>query len=394
MRTTAPVPPARPRINFQAQADELGDNYFVSFVRLRERNGTEHWTFHAVCVGLLAALAWQARRFKRDYVAHSAWTILDGFLMLALLTALLAMLMPRERDPNESLPSTMLPHEATIFQKGRLPIVKEFRHFVRGNPEWWVRTVAGLLARYIEKPDDSSDSSDSDSDDSESGGEGDGAGYDAKSAARRRRRRQKRKRRRERRARKRKKEDGTTATAGPDAAIQDLAEVTERVLALVRRIVRNSDAPKALRKMLRAEAADYLAYVTNDGLIFNWIASLPDALGDLDFDPLDEAPNPRLPTLMQSRQYRLWLKTMLAAHLFKRHLWSTVPPSYPAFSAQCIVCQDRDVEVAFIGCGHAVACGDCGRMCLYGRHNSAGLCPLCRTPIESLSDDKLGRKDA
>jgi hypothetical protein len=382
-------PPSRPRINFQAQADELGDNYFVSFAQLRRRSG-EHWTFHAVCVGLLAALAWQARRFKRDYVAHSFWTILDGFLMLALLTALLALLLPRQRDPSESsLPSTMLPHEATIFQKGRLPIVSEFRHFVRGNSEWWVRTVAGLLARYIEKPDDSSDSSDDSSDDSDRGG----GGYSEEEAmARRRRRRQKRKRRR---ARKRSDEAGTAAAANPDAAIQDLAEVTERVLALVRRIVRNSDAPKTLRKMLRAEAADYLAYLTNDGLIFNWIASLPGALGDLDFDPpRDGPPKPRLPTLMQSRRYRLWLKTMLAAHLFKRHLWSTVPPAYPAFSTQCIVCQDRDVEVAFIGCGHAVTCGDCGRMCLYGRHNSAGLCPLCRTPIEMLSDDKLGRKDA
>ena len=165
-------PPSRPRINFQAQADELGDNYFVSFAQLRRRSG-EHWTFHAVCVGLLAALAWQARRFKRDYVAHSFWTILDGFLMLALLTALLALLLPRQRDPSESsLPSTMLPHEATIFQKGRLPIVSEFRHFVRGNSEWWVRTVAGLLARYIEKPDDSSDSSDDSSDDSDRGGGG------------------------------------------------------------------------------------------------------------------------------------------------------------------------------------------------------------------------------
>ena len=371
----------RPRINFQAQADELGDNYFVSFAQKRDRGGAEHWTFHAVCLGLLAALAWQARRFKRDYVAHSAWTILDGFILLALLTALIAMIMPRERDPNETLPLTHLPHEATIFQKGRLPIVKEFRNFVRGNPEWWARTVAGLLARYIEKPSESESGgdgsgSDSDSDDDRA------SGYSKEAVARRRRRRRK-----QRRAR-------MAENAGPDVAIQDLAEVTERVLALIRRIIRNSDAPKSLRKMLRSEAADYLAYITNDGLIFNWIASLPVALSDLNFDPLDGPPRPRLPTLVQSRRYRLWLKTMLAAHLFKRHLWSSVPPAYPAFSVQCIVCQDRNVEVAFIGCGHAVVCGDCGRMCLYGRHNSSGLCPLCRTPIEMLSDDKLGRKDA
>ena len=370
----------RPRINFQAQADELGDNYFVSFARPRDKNGKEHWTFHAVCCSILGAIAWQARRFKRDFVAHSTWTILDGFIILALLTALFAMLMPRERDPNETLPLTHLPHEATIFQKGRLPIVKEFRHFVLGNPEWWMRTVAGLLARYIEKPDET---------DSDSGSGSDTDDYSAEGVqARRKRRRQRRKQRRVARL-----EAKNRVSQGPDAAIQDLVEVTERVLSLVRRIIRNSDAPKTLRKRLRAEAADYLAYVTNDGLIFNWIASLPDALSDLDFDPHGEPPKPRLPTLMQSRHYRLWLKMMLAAHLFKRHLWSTVPPAYPAFSAQCIVCQDRDVEVAFIGCGHAITCGDCGRMCLYGRHNSSGLCPLCRTPIEMLSDDRLGRKD-
>ena len=85
---------------------------------------------------------------------------------------------------------------------------------------------------------------------------------------------------------------------------------------------------------------------------------------------------------------------MLAAHLFKRHLWSTVPVAYPAFSTRCIVCRDRGVEVAFIGCGHAVVCADCGRMCLFGSHSSKGTCPLCRRPIEMLSDDKLGRKDA
>jgi hypothetical protein len=47
-----------------------------------------------------------------------------------------------------------------------------------------------------------------------------------------------------------------------------------------------------------------------------------------------------------------------------------VPPIYPNFSQKCVVCHEREVEVAFIGCGHAVTCGDCGRMCLYGTHNS------------------------
>ena len=84
-------------------------------------------------------------------------------------------------------------------------------------------------------------------------------------------------------------------------------------------------------------------------------------------------------------------KKFLSVHLFKRYLWSV--ESYPNFSQRCVVCQDREVEVAFIGCGHAVTCGDCGRMCLYGNHSSSGLCPLCRAPIEVLTDDTLSRKD-
>jgi hypothetical protein len=73
------------------------------------------------------------------------------------------------------------------------------------------------------------------------------------------------------------------------------------------------------------------------------------------------APKTKLLDAHQTKRYRLWLKHFLAAHLFKRHLWSQTPPVYPNFSQRCVVCQDREVEVAFIGCRCLLAC--CGVCC-------------------------------
>ena len=290
-------------------------------------------------------MGWQSLRFKRDFILHSAWSLFDGFILLILSTILIALLLPRSRDPNESVNSTILVHEATIFQKGRLPIMREFTNFVLSEPTWWVNNVASLLARYVENETEA---------------------------------------------------DGTNSTAAAahssDPALVELEEITMRVLNLVYRIIRNSEAPKVLRRMLREEAKMYLHWCTSDGFIFNYMAALPEALSDMHFDPR-YAPSTKLLDPHETKRYRLWLKQFLAAHLFKRHLWSQTPSAYPNFSQRCVVCHDREVEVAFIGCGHAVTCGDCGRMCLYGNHNSTGLCPMCRRPIEVLTDDTLSRKD-
>ena len=99
--------------NYQSRADESGDNYFVSFSQPRPRG--DHWTFHACCVLVLGGIGWQARRLRRDFVAHSANTIFDGFLLAVLCTVLGAMLLPRERDPNERLEVSVLPFEATKY---------------------------------------------------------------------------------------------------------------------------------------------------------------------------------------------------------------------------------------------------------------------------------------
>ena len=228
----------RPRINFQAQADELGDNYFVSFSKTKRSE--EHWTFYLVCSGVLFLMGWQSLRFKRDFVLHSGWSIFDGFVLIVLATVLVAMLLPRERDPNESVKTTILVHESTIFQKGRLPIMREFTNFVLSNPAWWVNNVASLLARYVET--DEPDKGENEEEDDEQ----------------------------------RRKEE---------LALVELEEITVRVLNLVYRIIRTSAAPKVLRKMLREEANTYVHWCIGDGFIFNYIAALPEALSDLNFDP-------------------------------------------------------------------------------------------------------------
>ena len=335
------------RSNFQAQADELGDNYFVSFSKTEKKD--EHWTYWLTAGSTLLLMGWQIMRFRRDFIAHSMWTIFDGFILLILLTVLCAILMPRERDPNAQVASTVLVHESTIFQKGRLPVMREFSNFVNGDSTWWVNNVATLLARYVDtgKEDDNTDDDD----------------------------------------------DDDNSDDDDDLALIELEEVLQRVINLIYRIIRNSEAPKVLRRMLREEAKMYLEWLVKDGFIFNWMSFLPESLGDYHFDPRLSVPKTKLLDDHESKRYRLWLKQFLAAHLFKRHLWSQTPSAYPNFSQKCIVCQERDVEVAFIGCGHAVTCGDCGRMCLYGNHSSSGLCPLCRCPIEVLSDDSLSRKD-
>ena len=250
MRTTSPI-----RRNFQAQADELGDNYFVSFSKTTKKE--EHWTYYLACSFILFLLGYQTIRFRRDFILHSAWSIFDGFLLLILTTMFVALLLPRERDPNEPVASTMLVHESTIFQKGRLPIMREFSNFVLTEPTWWSKHSSDLLSRYVDDSDSSND--DGNSDDEE------------------------------------------------DEALRELEEVTSRVLSLIHRIIRNSEAPKILRKMLREEAKTYLAWVTSDGFIFNWIASLPESLGDVEFDSRS-APKTKLLDIVETKKYRLWLK--------------------------------------------------------------------------------------
>merc|ERR1711991_577122 len=110
--------------------------------------------------------------------------------------------------------------------------------------------------------------------------------------------------------------------------------------------------------------------------------SLPASLDDsLDI----EAPPSWIRNEVIREQFRLWLNKLLACHILKRQLWRT--NGYPSFSVSCCVCFSRDVEVAFIGCGHCVCCGDCGRRCLYGTQVSSGKCPLCRMKIIALTDD-------
>jgi hypothetical protein len=225
------------RLHFQAQADELGDNYFVSFSKTKK--GDEHWTYYLVCSIILFLMGWQSIRFKRDFVLHSAWSIFDGFLLIVLSTILVAMLLPRERDPNETVKTTILVHESTIFQKGRLPVMREFTNFVLSEPTWWINNVASLLARYVETDNDSrgGDSSSGSSDSSDS-----------------------------------------SSRNKIDHAIVELEEVTGRVLNLIYRIIRNSEAPKVLRRMLREEARTYINWCTSDGFIFNYIAALPEGM--------------------------------------------------------------------------------------------------------------------
>ena len=366
-------PTRRRRIhNFQAQADELGDNYFVSFSKTNRKQ--EHWTYYAIASFIVFLMSWQVTRFYRDFIAHSLWTIMDGFLLILLFTILVALLLPRERDPDEAIQSTMLVHECTIFQKGRLPIMREFSNFVNSDSTWWVNNVASLLARYV----DQGDSSTSKQKKAKKQPNRSALGYDISSDS----------------------DDSSTTSsseneqdADNDEAIQELEEVVRRTLNLIYRIIRNSDAPKVLRKMLKYEAKMYMTWIAGDGFIFNWMAALPECLHDIHFDPRLGPPKTKLLDDHECRRYRLWLKTFLAAHLFKRHLWSLTPSAYPNFSQRCVVCREREVEVAFIGCGHAVTCGDCGRMCLYGNHTSTGLCPMCRCPIEVLTDDTLSRKN-
>jgi hypothetical protein len=262
-RTSSPI-----RRNFQAQADELGDNYFVSFSKTTKKD--EHWTYYLACFVILFLMGYQSLRFRRDFILHSAWSILDGFILLVLSTVLIALLLPRERDPNESVASTMLVHESTIFQKGRLPIMREFSNFVLTEPAWWSTHSSGLLSRYVEDSDSSETDSSNDS-----------------------------------------------SNDDDDVALVELEEVTSRVLSLIHRIIRNSEAPNILKKMLREEAKMYLEWVTSYGFIFNWIASLPESLEDVDFDEVYEeerrvpktkrrVPKTKLLDVGETRKYRLW----------------------------------------------------------------------------------------
>ena len=51
-------------------------------------------------------------------------------------------------------------------------------------------------------------------------------------------------------------------------------------------------------------------------------------------------------------------------------------------TAECIVCNEKQVDCVIYTCGHMCLCYECGLQQWRGR--GAGICPMCRMPIRDI----------
>ena len=174
------------------------------------------------------------------------------------------------------------------------------------------------------------------------------------------------------------------------SAIPTLNALGKRVKGLARRVVREATCSERLRTqfMKELDRGEYLDSVLKMGVAFQYIEELPQSWhSENSVYALAQIASPIDAFYVTS--FRLWFLKLFVAHLVKRYLVKI--GKYPPFDVQCIICQEKKVSVAFLGCKHAVACGKCARHCFYSDSAWGGKCPLCRVPISSMTDESLAR---
>lgn len=177
---------------------------------------------------------------------------------------------------------------------------------------------------------------------------------------------------------------------GDTSATPTLYALGKRVKGLARRIVREATCSERLRAqfMKELDRGEYLDSVLKMGVAFQFIEELPQSWhSENSAYALEQIASPI--DAFYVTYFRLWFLKLFVAHLVKRYLVKI--GKYPPFDVQCIICQEKKVSVAFLGCKHAVACGKCARNCFYSDSAWGGTCPLCRVPISSMTDESLAR---
>ena len=52
----------------------------------------------------------------------------------------------------------------------------------------------------------------------------------------------------------------------------------------------------------------------------------------------------------------------------------------PSILTDCCICMERDKQVAFLPCGHYIACAQCAKLL----QNDTGMCCICSSKIHSI----------